>query len=79
LSWNGKKGKTIVKINNYGDPIPPEKMKVFFEKFNTDRIMKKDGTGLGTTYAYLITKAHNGDINVESTDEEGTTVTLIFD
>jgi len=51
---------------------------VFFEKFNTDRSKKKEGTGLGTTYAYLITKAHGGDIFVDSTGEEGTTVTLIF-
>jgi len=51
---------------------------VFFEKFNSDRLKKKDGTGLGTSYAYLVTKAHGGDIFVKSNEEEGTTVTLVF-
>ena len=72
-------GKNIVTINNKGEPVPPEKLKLFFEKFNSDRAKKKDGTGLGTSYAYLVTKAHCGDISVESNKENGTTVTLIFD
>ena len=72
-------GSIFVTINNKGEPIPPEKLKVFFEKFNSDRTKKKEGTGLGTSYAYLVTKAHGGDIFIESTKSKGTTVTLIFE
>ena len=68
----------VVKINNKGEPIPPEKLELFFEKFNTDRKKKKEGTGPGTTYAYLITKAHWGDSYVESDKKDGTTVTVKF-
>jgi signal transduction histidine kinase len=70
--------KIIVKINNKGEPISPERLKLFFEKFNSDRLKKKDGTGLGTTYVYLVTKAHGGDIFVEPDEISGTTVTLTF-
>ena len=68
--------KVVVQINNKGEPISKDKLELFFEKFNSDRKRKKEGTGLGTTYAYLVTKAHDGEISVESTVKEGTTVTL---
>jgi len=63
----------FVKINNKGVPIPPEKLSTFFEKFNSDR-NKKGGMGLGTTYAYLVIKAHGGEILVNSNQIEGTTL-----
>lgn len=78
INMINENGKIIVKINNKGEPISPERLKLFFEKFNSDRLKKKDGTGLGTTYAYLVTKAHGGDISVESDEISGTTVTLAF-
>ena len=60
--------------------MPPERLATFFEKFNADvRNRKKKGAGLGTTYAYLVTRAHGGDIIVDSNEKEGTTVTVIFD
>lgn len=78
INMVNENGKIIVKINNKGEPIPSERLKLFFEKFNSDRLKKKDGTGLGTTYAYLVTKAHGGDISVESDEISGTTVILAF-
>ncbi len=65
----------LVRINNRGEPIPPEKLGSFFEKFNTTK-RETGGTGLGTTYAYLVTKAHGGVISVVSDETEGTTVTV---
>ena len=69
-------GKVVVKINNKGETISTEKLQLFFEKFNSDRTKKHEGTGLGTTYAYLVTKAHCGEISVESNEKDGTTVTV---
>ena len=63
-----------VLINNGGPPIPPDRVDSFFEKFNTKG--KEGGTGLGTTYAALVTRAHGGTIDVVSSEEEGTTVTV---
>ncbi len=73
-----KNGHVVTTINNMGAVISPRKLKLFFEKFNSDKTLKHNGTGLGTTYAYLVTKAHGGEISVESNEEDGTTVTLKF-
>ncbi|MHB9027248.1 MAG: PAS domain-containing protein [Candidatus Latescibacterota bacterium] len=70
----------VAAINNRGEPVPPERLVTFFEKFNFSGVLqKKKGHGLGTNYAYLVTKAHDGHIAVESTGEKGTTVTVSFD
>lgn len=65
-----------VTIHNGGEPIPEDLLAVFFEKFNTQG--KQGGTGLGTTYAFWVIRAHAGDINVTSTKAEGTTVTVVL-
>ena len=69
-------GYAVVRINNRGEPVPPERLATFFEKFNTDKKKKQGGTGLGTTYAYLVTRGHGGEISVTSDETEGTTVTV---
>lgn len=63
-----------ITINNRGPEITPEDCNIFFQKFNSKG--KSNAVGLGTTYAYWITKLHNGDISVSSNKDEGTTVTL---
>jgi len=68
--------EVLIDINNGGTPVPLDRLSRFFEKFNTDREHKADGTGLGTTYAYWVVKAHQGDIGVTSLEGEGTTVSL---
>lgn len=64
----------LVRIHNGGLPIPKDLLATFFEKFNTHE--KQNGTGLGTTYAFLVTHAHGGEIDVVSTEADGTTVTV---
>ena len=72
-----KKGKKIItSINNKGEPLSSKNLNNFFEKFNTNG--KLGGTGLGTTYAYHVIKAHNGKISIASNKEHGTTVTVIL-
>ncbi len=63
-----------VAIHNGGPPIPAELIASFFEKFNTHG--KQGGTGLGTSYAHLVTTAHGGEIDVQSSERDGTTVTV---
>jgi PAS domain S-box-containing protein len=77
VGFRKEKDCSIVSINNRGEPVPEERLATFFEKFNVGP-EKRHGTGLGTTYAYMVTKAHGGDIAVASNREEGTTVTLTF-
>ncbi|MHB9030950.1 MAG: PAS domain-containing protein, partial [Candidatus Latescibacterota bacterium] len=67
----------IIRINNKGEPIHPDRVATFFDKFNVGP-EKRGGTGLGTSYAWLVTKAHGGNITVRSNAEEGTTVTVVL-
>ncbi|MFH1862444.1 MAG: PAS domain-containing sensor histidine kinase [bacterium] len=69
--------RLAVAINNGGEAIPPERLDTFFDRFNTTK-KEIGGTGLGTTYAALITRAHGGDIRVVSSTQEGTTVTVLL-
>jgi PAS domain S-box-containing protein len=69
-------GMVAVRINNLGKPVSPERLATFFDKFNTGKEKIKTGTGLGTTYAHLVTRAHGGEVSVESNKKEGTTVTV---
>ncbi|MFA6470394.1 MAG: PAS domain S-box protein [Candidatus Latescibacterota bacterium] len=74
-----EKDTVVVKINNRGEPVSQERLATFFEKFNMDMHRpKKKRMGLGTAYVYIVTRAHGGDIWVESSHKEGTTVTLSF-
>ncbi len=67
----------VISINNKGEPVNPDRLLTFFDKFNSNR-KKAGGTGLGTTYASLVTIAHGGRIAVDSNELDGTTVTLTF-
>lgn len=63
-----------VTIHNGGTSVPEDLLAMFFEKFNTHE--KQGGTGLGTTYAFLVIRAHEGEIAVTSTETEGTMVSV---
>ena len=55
----------LTRINNRGAAIPPDRLKTFFDKFNTTH-GENGGAGLGTTYALLVARAprrrYHGDL-----------------
>jgi PAS domain S-box-containing protein len=55
-------------------PVPEQIRSVFFEKYAT--YGKEDGTGLGAYSAKLMAKAQGGDISMESSEQEGTRITV---
>lgn len=70
-----KLGNDMNEIAIHNSMSVPEKVrKDFFEKHTT--FGKKDGTGLGTYSAKLVVEAHGGEISMETSKEEGTTVTV---
>jgi len=74
VKLNNKENISIA-INNQG--LVPEKIReTFFEKFST--FGKKDGSGLGTYSAKLITETMRGSISMSSSEENGTTVSITF-
>lgn len=65
--------KAVVAIHNAG--VVPEEMRLnFFKKYAT--FGKKGGTGLGTYSARLMAKTQQGEIQMHSSAEAGTTVTI---
>lgn len=65
--------QAIVRVRNGGPAIPKALLPRFFDRFNST---KEGGTGLGTSYVFLVVRAHGGDVHVESSDSTGTTVTV---
>ena len=63
----------LVGIQNLG-VIPKDIRHTFFEKYVSSG--KKSGVGLGTYMAYLVARAHKGQIDFKSTEEKGTEVLM---
>lgn len=72
---NGNQNFYYIDIHNT-QAVPKEMRGRFFERYTTWG--KKEGTGLGTYSALLITKAHHGNIRFTTSDEEGTHLIIIL-
>lgn len=70
-----RSNKLLVSVKDSGIGIPKESLKLIWDRFyKTDLSRGKDkkGTGLGLSITKEIIKAHNENINVISTEGEGT-------
>lgn len=69
----GKKGnKIVIKVSDNGKGIPPHILDKIFQPFFTTKPSGK-GTGLGLSMSYdIVTKVHNGQIDVDTKPGEGT-------
>lgn len=64
-----------IELSVHNPTVVPEEMQdVFFEKYATAG--KSTGTGLGTYSAQLMTRTMGGQITMDSSEENGTTVTV---
>lgn len=68
-----KKGnKIVIKVSDNGKGIPPHILDKIFQPFFTTKPSGK-GTGLGLSMSYdIVTKVHNGQIDVDTRPGEGT-------
>ncbi|MGM0425093.1 MAG: PAS domain-containing sensor histidine kinase [Thermodesulfobacteriota bacterium] len=66
-------GKNVIQIHNQG-AVPEDIRGSFFEKLVTKG--KKQGTGLGTYSARLMAKVHGGEIFLQSSQEQGTLISI---
>lgn len=80
LETRGEGGEVLIVIHNQGAPIAPELLPVLFEPFRRGREAHGKGEsgslGLGLFITRQIVEAHQGQIEVSSTVEEGTTFTV---
>src|SRR5690606_16328754 len=65
-------------VHNYGHPIPEKLLPDLFLPFRRGQFQDRGGLGLGLFIASQIVSAHKGGISVNSTDENGTTFTVIL-
>jgi signal transduction histidine kinase len=70
-----KKGNLQVAVRDHGTGIAPEIAARLFEPFFTT---KSNGMGMGLAISRTIIEAHGGDIRVESSALDGTTVSFIL-
>ena len=72
LSLKSQDDYAVVKIENTGKTIPPEKLNRIFEQFfrlDSSRSTKTGGAGLGLAIAKEIVELHQGTITAESNNE----------
>ncbi|MEL6159065.1 MAG: ATP-binding protein [Cyanobacteria bacterium J06623_5] len=62
-----------IQVHNGGDPIPPDVLPKLTQPFVST---KSNGNGLGLAITKRIIEAHRGQLKIESTAEQGTTVTV---
>ena len=64
-------GKAVISVQNVGPTIPPEELRLIFDRFHKgdhSRGMDKEGMGLGLYLVKTILAAHGEDISVTSAD-----------
>ncbi len=76
LSQSGD--KSLIEIQDTGSGMDEIVMANPFNKFHRlgDNTNRNRGIGLGLPLSYLIVKAHSGDIQIESSENEGTTISV---
>ncbi|MDM8522699.1 HAMP domain-containing sensor histidine kinase [Desulfococcaceae bacterium HSG8] len=81
VTLSEKESYVIIKIRDRGIGIPREELPYIFEPFyRVDKSRSKDtgGYGLGLSLCKTIMEAHHGKIEIESSLEKGTTVSLFL-
>ena len=63
-----------VRVTDNGLGIPPESLPHIFERFyKVERSRRDEGSGLGLAIVKNIVQAYGGEVNVESSEGEGST------
>ena len=68
----------VLTVSDTGTGIDSDDLDKIFEPFYTKKKMGRSGTGLGMAVVWGTVKDHNGYIDVQSTEGQGTTFTLYF-
>ncbi|MEO6774678.1 MAG: response regulator [Kofleriaceae bacterium] len=77
VSVVGRDHDVMISVRNEG-VVPAEVMPVLFEPFRGSNRPAGGGLGLGMYIAREIARGHGGDVTVDSTARDGTTVTVVL-
>ena len=78
-SLSGEEEQVVLKVHNFGTPIPAELLPYLFSPFRQGPAVpghQREGLGLGLYIVEQIVRAHGGKVAVVSGPEEGTTFTV---
>jgi signal transduction histidine kinase len=70
-----KDRRVALKVEDTGNGIPAADLERIFDLYYTT---KPEGTGIGLSIVYRIVQLHGGEIEVESTEDRGTTFRLLL-
>jgi signal transduction histidine kinase len=74
-----KKHKHLIcKIADNGKGIPADKIQSIYKPFVTTKSLENNNFGLGLTHCHIVMEQHKGKIEIESSVNEGTCVSLTF-
>ncbi len=68
----------VLTVTDTGSGISPKDINKIFEPFYTKKVMGRSGTGLGLAVVWGTVKDHNGYIDIDSKENEGSTFALYF-
>ena len=71
------KGKIVARIQDSGPGIPQAHLSKIFDPFFTTKD-PEEGTGLGLNIAHWLGRKYGGDINIESHEGQGATLSITF-
>jgi len=78
ISTKKVNGKVKIEVKDNGNGIPQKLVDKIFQPFFTTKPTGQ-GTGLGLSISYdIVTKAHGGELKVETKEREGATFTIIL-
>jgi signal transduction histidine kinase len=81
---SGSADQVRVEVHNLGHPIPPEQRLKLFEPLTRGALQEnpdpaiEPSVGLGLYIASEVAKAHGGEVQLSSSDEHGTTFSLLL-
>ncbi|PYR39064.1 MAG: two-component sensor histidine kinase, partial [Acidobacteria bacterium] len=74
LTARAQDGVVMIDVADRGAGIPPDEITKVTQRFFRGRHVSAGGSGLGLAIAARIAADHGGNLNVQSTIDEGTTV-----
>ncbi|MDD4975729.1 MAG: HAMP domain-containing sensor histidine kinase [Bacteriovorax sp.] len=79
ITLDNSSDEIILSVHNEGSSIPLEDQEALFDRFRRPYYTEeKTGWGLGLTIVQAMARAHNGSVEVESLEGEGTTFSVKF-
>lgn len=69
-----KNSRICLSVHNFGNPIPPEELEYLFQPYKrASTARNKKGWGIGLMLVKGVVQSNGGEIEVRSSEEEGTT------